>query len=83
MFATGPTPKKKTSDSRRPAFYLILWARSRQFIIAETLFGAGPRRVDYDKVPSIVFSQPPIATVGLTEAQTRQRLSAVDIYVSV
>ena len=50
--------------------------------VAETLFGTGPRAVDYANVPSAVFSQPPIATVGLTETEARQRIGAIDIYKS-
>ena len=33
-------------------------------------------------VPSAVFSQPPIGTVGLTEAQARDRHGSVEVYVS-
>ena len=50
--------------------------------VAETLFGKQPMTVAYGNVPSAVFSQPPIATVGLTEAEARQQFSAVDIYKS-
>jgi glutathione reductase (NADPH) len=49
---------------------------------ADTVFGHRPTRVDYDCVPSAVFTQPPLAAVGLTEAQARQRLSAVRTYTS-
>lgn len=38
---------------------------------ADTVFGGTPRIVAYDCVPSAVFSQPPLAAVGLTEAQAR------------
>lgn len=50
--------------------------------VATSLFGKQPMTVDYDNVPSAIFSQPPIGTVGLTEAQARQRFGAVDIYTS-
>jgi glutathione reductase (NADPH) len=50
--------------------------------IADTLFGGKPRSVDYDNIPSAVFSQPPIGTVGLTEAEARERYAAVDVYKS-
>jgi glutathione reductase (NADPH) len=50
--------------------------------VADTLFGGRPRSVDYDNVPSAVFSQPPIGTVGLTEAEARARHDAIDIYKS-
>jgi len=39
--------------------------------VAETLFNDNPTSVDYSNVPSAVFSQPTIGTVGLTEAEAR------------
>ena len=50
--------------------------------VAETLFGKRAMSVDYDNVPSAVFSQPPIGTVGLTEAEARRRYGEIDIYKS-
>lgn len=51
--------------------------------IAKTLFADTPTTVDYDLVPSAVFSQPPIASVGLTEARARDRHGdGLDVYVS-
>jgi glutathione reductase (NADPH) len=49
---------------------------------ADTVFGGTPRRVDHSCIPSAVFSQPPLAGVGLTEAQARQQLGAVKVYSS-
>ena len=51
--------------------------------VADLLFGGRSRILDHESVPSAVFSQPPIATVGLTEAEARARYSAVEIYKSV
>jgi glutathione reductase (NADPH) len=48
--------------------------------VAETLFNHKPTAVDYAIVPSAVFSQPSIATVGLTETAARQRLGEIDVY---
>jgi glutathione reductase (NADPH) len=39
--------------------------------------------VDYDTIPTAVFSQPNIGTVGLTENEARKRYSEIDIYKSV
>jgi len=41
--------------------------------LADRLFG-GQRdsRLDYENIPSVVFAEPPLATVGLTEAQARE-----------
>ncbi|WP_242128761.1 glutathione-disulfide reductase [Sphingobium sp. Sx8-8] len=49
---------------------------------ADTVFGGNRRKVDYRCVPSAVFSHPPVAGVGLTEAQARNQLGAVKIYAS-
>ena len=49
-------------------------------ILADQLFGGGDRDMSYENVPSAVFSQPPIGTVGLTEAEARARYGEVDIY---
>jgi len=50
--------------------------------LADTLFGNNPRRIDYDLIPSAVFSQPPLAGVGLTERQAREQFSDVKVYTS-
>jgi glutathione reductase (NADPH) len=49
---------------------------------ADTQFGNEPRRVDYACVPSAVFSQPPIAAVGLTESDARDRYGTIKVYSS-
>ncbi len=50
--------------------------------LANTLFNGTPTRPDHMDVPSSVFSQPPIGTVGLTEVEARKRYGAVDVYRS-
>jgi glutathione reductase (NADPH) len=47
---------------------------------ADTVFGNKPRAVDHALVPSAVFSQPELGTVGLTEAQAREKHKKIDIY---
>jgi glutathione reductase (NADPH) len=49
---------------------------------ADTVFGNKPTRVDYTNIPSAVFSHPPIASVGMTESQARDRLGTYKTYVS-
>ncbi|MDP9086681.1 MAG: glutathione-disulfide reductase [Pseudomonadota bacterium] len=49
---------------------------------AENMYGSGNVRVDYENVPSAVFSHPPLAGVGMTEAQARQKLGSVKVYSS-
>ncbi|MBL4613864.1 MAG: glutathione-disulfide reductase [Magnetovibrio sp.] len=46
-----------------------------------TQFENTPTPMDYDNIPAAVFSQPPVGTVGLMEAQARER-GEVDIYMS-
>ena len=48
--------------------------------LADRLFGGGTRQVNYDAVASAVFTTPEIGTVGLTEAEARDRFDVVDIY---
>jgi glutathione reductase (NADPH) len=47
---------------------------------ADTVFGRRPVEVDHSNIPTAVFSQPEIGTVGLTETEARARFSHVDIY---
>jgi glutathione reductase (NADPH) len=54
-------------------------AEARAF--AETEFGDDPQRVDHRTVASAVFTDPPIGTVGLTEAQAALR-GPVDVYAA-
>ncbi|MBA3678401.1 MAG: glutathione-disulfide reductase [Sphingosinicella sp.] len=49
---------------------------------ADTVFGNKPTRVDYESIPSAVFSHPPIAGVGMTESEARTKLGSVKTYVS-
>ncbi len=49
--------------------------------LADRLFGGQPAaRVDYDNIPSVVFAHPPVATIGLTEPQARERHGKVTVY---
>ncbi|VWC49941.1 glutathione reductase [Burkholderia lata] len=50
-------------------------------LLARTLFGGSRVAADHEWVPSAVFSQPEVATVGLTEATARDLYDGdVDIY---
>lgn len=49
---------------------------------ADSFFGKKPTRVDYESIPSAVFSHPPIGAVGLTEGQAKQKYGAVKVYTS-
>ncbi len=52
--------------------------------LADRLWGGqSERKLDYDLIPSVVFTHPPIATVGLTEDEAReQHGDAVKVYQS-
>ena len=53
--------------------------------LADRLFGGQPdRRLSYDNIPSVIFSHPPVGTVGLSEAQARERFGddSVRVYRS-
>lgn len=49
---------------------------------ADTQFGGMDRPIEHANVPAAVFSQPPVGTVGMTEAQARAKLDAVHIFRS-
>jgi glutathione reductase (NADPH) len=55
-------------------------AEGRAF--AESMFNANPIRITHKNVPSAVFSQPPVATVGLSEEAARVELGEIDVYVT-
>jgi len=50
--------------------------------VAETLFNDNPTVMDHRGVPSAVFSQPPVATVGLSEVEARMEFKEIDVYVT-
>ena len=49
---------------------------------ADTQFGGKPHRIDYDCVPSAVFSHPPLCGVGMTESEAKQKLGSIKVYSS-
>jgi glutathione reductase (NADPH) len=50
--------------------------------LADSLFGSRKWRVDHGCVPSAVFSHPPLASVGMTEATARETLGNVKVFTS-
>ncbi|KAL2540639.1 Glutathione reductase [Abeliophyllum distichum] len=50
--------------------------------LAKTLFANKPTKPEYSAVPSAVFSQPPIAQVGLTEEQAIKEYGDVDVHTA-
>lgn len=49
---------------------------------ADAVFGGRERPVNHEFVPSAVFSQPPIGTVGFSEEDALHRVGPVDIYLT-
>ena len=49
---------------------------------AETVFRNNPTTYDHEDVPIAVFSQPPVGSVGLTEADARHIHRQIDVYKS-
>jgi len=49
---------------------------------ADTEFNGRAVSFDHDTVASAVFSQPPVGTVGLSEADARRKYGKVDIYLT-
>ncbi|WP_164155851.1 glutathione-disulfide reductase [Sandarakinorhabdus rubra] len=49
---------------------------------ADSQFGGKPTQVDYRAIPSAVFSNPPLGSVGMTEAEARNAFGQVRVYTS-
>ena len=49
---------------------------------AQTVYHGRPTKFDHADIPTAVFSQPPVGTVGMTEAQARHKLGPVDVYLT-
>ena len=56
-------------------------ALAEAMVIVDTLFGAGTRTLNYDFIPTAVFTHPSIGTVGYTEEAARERFGGDDIRV--
>ncbi|MET0588860.1 MAG: glutathione-disulfide reductase [Novosphingobium sp.] len=92
---TGPAGQIPVNDENRtscPSIYAVGDVTDRVQLtpiaireghaFADTVFGNKPTKVDYDLIPSAVFSQPPLAAVGLTEGQARERYGNIKVYSS-
>ena len=55
-------------------------------VVVDHLYGAeagrAARQISYDDIPTAVFTHPNIGTVGLSEAQARERFSSIAVYRS-
>jgi glutathione reductase (NADPH) len=50
--------------------------------VAKNLFKGESKKVDYTNIPTTVFSQPSIGTVGLTEEEARDKYDEIAIYLN-
>ena len=57
-------------------------ALAEAMALVDHLFGDGKRTVEYGLIPTTVFTHPSVGTVGLSEAQARERLGAVRVFRS-
>ena len=55
-------------------------ALAEGMVVAENLFGSGGRSLDYEDIPTAIFSNPNVGTVGLSEAKARERVGEIDVY---
>jgi glutathione reductase (NADPH) len=49
---------------------------------ADSIYGGRPRQVTHANVPSAVFTQPPIASVGLAEEEARSQCGEITVFTS-
>jgi glutathione reductase (NADPH) len=86
----GAIPVNEYSQTEVPSIYAVGDVTNRVNLtpvaireghaFADTVFGGKPTMVNHGLVPSAVFSQPELGTVGMTEAQARIRHKQLDIY---
>ena len=57
-------------------------ALAEGMVLAKRLYAKENKNVDYEDIPTCVFSQPNLGTVGLTEEQARERYAEIEIYKS-
>jgi glutathione reductase (NADPH) len=55
-------------------------ALAEGMFVAENLFGSGGPNLDYEGIPTTVFSNPNVGSVGLSEAIARERAGDIDVY---
>jgi glutathione reductase (NADPH) len=88
----GEIPVDENSQTSCPSIYAVGDVTDRVQLtpvairegqaFADSVFGGNPHTVDYSCIPSAVFSQPPLAGVGLTEGQARERYGNIKVFTS-
>ena len=57
-------------------------ALAEAMVVVDELFGKGKRRLDYEFIPTAVFTHPNIGTCGYTELDARARFGEVTVFSS-
>jgi len=57
-------------------------ATAEGMAVANTLFNNRPTALDYENIPTAIFSNPNVATVGLSEETARLRCGEIDVYAT-
>ncbi len=88
--AVGAIPVDGYSQTLVPSIYAIGDVTNRAALtpiaireghaFADTVFGNKPTMVDYDLIPTAVFSTPEIGVIGCGEQSARARFGEIDIY---
>ncbi len=86
----GAVPVNEYSQTEVPSIYAVGDVTNRVNLtpvairegqaFADTVFGGKPTMVNHGLIPTAVFSQPELGTVGLTEEKARAIHKSVDIY---
>ncbi|WP_417361957.1 glutathione-disulfide reductase [Gallaecimonas pentaromativorans] len=63
-------------------FQLTPVALAEAMTVVNQLFGDGTRVMDYETIPTAVFTHPNVGTVGLTEAQAREKYGDIALFKS-
>jgi glutathione reductase (NADPH) len=50
--------------------------------LANTLFNNRPTALDYENIPTAIFANPNVASVGLSEEEARSRFGTIDVYAT-
>ncbi len=69
-------------DSASTPYQLTPVATAEGMFLAEHLFAGSKKKMNYDFIPTAVFSQPPVAGVGLTEEEALAKKHPLKIYTS-
>ena len=90
LSAAGAVAVDENSRTNVPSIYAIGDVTARVALtpvaireghaVADTLFGNNPWHLDYRNIPSAVFSEPEIGTVGMSETSAHAAGVAIDIY---